>query len=213
MIAVISGATGLVGAQLIQKLLDDSRFTQVISVSRRSLKLTSPKLIEVICENFKDLPSLHSELKGDIYFCCLGTTIKTAGSQEKFKAVDHDAVLEFGKIAKLYEARSFVVISADGANANSRIFYSRVKGETEQDLQKLGLKHLVIMRPGLLMGERKEFRAGEKVAMTIFGKIGPLLPSGIRKSVMTDIHALADRMKEEAFLTAPSVSIIKAREI
>lgn len=213
MIAVISGSTGLVGAQLIHKLLDDSRFTQVISVSRRSLKLTSSKLTEVICENFNDLSSHRSELKGDIYFCCLGTTIKTAGSRERFKAVDHDAVVEFGRIAKLHDARSFVVISADSANANSRIFYSRVKGEMEKDLEKMGLKHLVILRPGLLMGERKEFRPGEKVAMIVLGNIGPLLPNGIRKSVMTDIHVLAERMKEEALLTAPTVSNIKARDI
>lgn len=213
MIAVISGATGLVGSHLIHKLLDDSRFKEVISVSRKPLGISSRKLKEVICPDFKFLSDKMNELKGDIYFCCLGTTIKTAGSQEKFRAVDYDAVLEFGKIAKACEARSFVVISAESANPKSKIFYSRVKGEVEEALQKLNLNHLIIMRPSLLMGERKEFRLGEKMAINIMSGIGKYLPDGIRKRAMTPVDVLADRMLEESMRNTKSFSVIGATQI
>lgn len=213
MIAVISGATGLVGSHLIHKLLDDSRIKEVISVSRRPLGISSRKLKEVICPDFKLLSSKTSELKGDIYFCCLGTTIKTAGGQENFRAVDYDAVLEFGKIAKANEAQSFVVISAESANSKSKIFYSRVKGEVEESLQKLNLRHLIIMRPSLLMGERKEFRLGEKMAINIMNGIGKYLPDGIRKRAMTPVDALADRMLEESMRNTKPLSVIGATQI
>ncbi|WPU64108.1 NAD(P)H-binding protein [Peredibacter starrii] len=213
MIAVICGATGLVGSHLIHKLLDDSRIKEVVSVSRSSLRITSSKLKEVICSDFKDLSIKAHELKGDIYFCCLGTTIKTAGSQEKFRAVDYNAVLEFGKIAKSHDAKSFVVISAEGANARSKIFYSRVKGEVEEALKNLNLNHLVIMRPSLLMGERKEFRLGEKIAINVMNGVGKYLPDGIRKRAMTSVDVLASRMLEEAIQSTRPVSVIGAIQI
>lgn len=213
MIAVISGATGLVGSHLIHKLLDDSRFNEVISVSRKTLGITSSKLKEVICSDFTHLLSKKDELKGDIYFCCLGTTIKTAGSRVKFRAVDYNAVLEFGKIAKMNEAQSFVVISAEGANAKSRIFYSRVKGEVEEALQQLNLNRLIIMRPSLLMGERKEFRLGEKMAISLMNGVGRYLPERIRKRAMTPVDVLADRMLDEGIRNAKSISVISATQI
>lgn len=213
MIAVICGATGLVGSHLIHKLLDDSRFSEVISVSRKPLEISSRKLKEVICSDFKLLPTQTSELRGDIYFCCLGTTIKAAGSQDKFRAIDYDAVLEFGKIAKANEAQSFVVISAEGANVKSRIFYSRVKGQVEEALHQLKLNHLIIMRPSLLMGERKEFRLGEKIAINIMNGVGKYLPDGIRKRAMTPVDVLADRMLEEGLTNTTTFSVIGATQI
>ena len=211
--AVICGATGLVGSHLILKLLDDSRLSEVISVSRRPLGISSSKLKEVICTDFNLLPTKTAELKGDIYFCCLGTTIKTAGGREKFRAVDYNAVLEFGKIARANEAQSFVVISAEGANAKSKIFYSRVKGEVEEALHQLNLNHLVIMRPSLLMGKRKEFRFGEKMAINIMNSVGRYLPDGIRKRAMTPVDVLADRMLEEGIKNTRSFSVIGATQI
>lgn len=213
MIAVICGATGLVGSHLIHKLLDDPRIKEVVSVSRSSLRITSGKLKEVICSDFKDLSIKAHELKGDIYFCCLGTTIKTAGSQEKFRAVDYNAVLEFGKIAKSHDAQSFVVISAEGANARSKIFYSRVKGEVEEALKNLNFNHLIIMRPSLLMGERKEFRLAEKIAINIMNSVGKYLPDGIRKRAMTSVDVLANRMLEEAIQSTRPFSVISATQI
>ncbi len=157
------GATGLVGSLLVNKLLVDNDITQVISISRKLLHIKNPKLKEIIITTLSDLTLHQSELQGDIYFCCLGTTIKDAGSQENFKKVDYDAVIAFARIAKIHNAQSFVVISAAGADTNSLFFYSRVKGEVENVLQKMHLKRLVIFRPSVLVGNRKTFRLGESV--------------------------------------------------
>lgn len=213
MIAVISGATGLVGSILIQKLLKDTRFEEVKSISRRSLKITSPKLTEIICSNFEELATKASELNGDIYYCCLGTTIKTAGSQEKFRKVDYDAVMEFARIAKLHNAQGFVVITAQGANPESRIFYNKVKGEVEESLKALGLKHLVIMRPGLLMGEREEHRRGEKALISVLHHVSHFLPGKIKKRAMTQVDTLAARMLEAGVQNSSGLNVINATEI
>lgn len=213
MIAVISGATGLVGSILIQKLLNDSRFSLVKSVSRKSLKISSPKLQEIICPNFDQLTSEARELKGDIYYCCLGTTIKTAGSQEKFRKVDYDAVMEFARIAKSHDAQAFAVITAQGANPESRIFYSKVKGEVEESLKALGFKHLVIMRPSLLMGERQEYRRGEKAMISVMEHVGHFLPGKIKKRAMTQVDTLAARMLEAGVQTSSGLNVINATEI
>jgi uncharacterized protein YbjT (DUF2867 family) len=114
-------------------------------------------------------------------FCCLGTTIKKAGSQEAFRAVDHDAVLAFARAAKRAGVRRFLVVTALGADARSSVFYNRVKGEAEQALQALGFESLVILRPSLLLGDRAESRPGERAAIVASRVLGPLLrPFGSR---------------------------------
>lgn len=156
--AIICGSTGLVGQLLLKKLLKDRRFNEVVSVSRQKTGLEDHHLKEVLCPDFSQLASLQENLVGDIYFCCLGTTLKKAKSRDQFFKIDHDAICEFAKIAKAHEAQSFVLISALGAHPQSYVFYNRVKGQTEVDLKRLQLKHLVILRPGLLLGKRHEFR-------------------------------------------------------
>lgn len=156
-IAVIAGASGLVGSHLLAEALSDSEISQVIVVVRKDLKFDHPKLKQVIVSDFSHL-SLHAqELKGDFYYSCLGTTKKQAGSKEKFRQIDYQAVCDFGVIAKNHDARSFSLISSSGANPQSPFFYLRLKGEVEVFLKKLNLNHLNIFRPGLLVGERKEF--------------------------------------------------------
>ncbi len=194
MIAVIIGSTGLVGSVLLQKLLSDNEIQQVISVSRRSVLIDNKKLKEIIISDLSDLPDHQNALKGDIYFCCLGTTIKSAGSQENFRKVDYDAIVNFGKIAKANNAQSFVVVSAMGANPRSLFFYSRVKGDAEMALQELGLNQLVIFRPSLLIGSRKDFRLGEVVAERIFKSFSCFHPDKINKKLMTNVNGLVDKM-------------------
>src|SRR5688500_10362415 len=116
--AVIAGATGLVGSTLLEKLFKDASFTEIISITRKPLR-EHPKLKQILIENFSELPPVT----GDVHFCCLGTTIKTAGSKDNFRKVDFDAVLNFAKSAK-----NFILVSASGANAKSPIFYNRLKG-------------------------------------------------------------------------------------
>ncbi len=122
MIATLIGGTGLTGSFLIRRLMADSSITSVISVSRKPLNLQNIKLTEVLVQDLADLPSIASRIRGEGYFCCLGTTIKTAGSEKNFEKVDHDAIVAFAKIAKAHDAKSFTFVSAMGANASSRLF-------------------------------------------------------------------------------------------
>ena len=213
MIAVIAGATGLVGSALLKKLVADPHYSEIISVTRRSMDVQSTKLKEVIVTDFSQLNSVREKLKGDIYFCCLGTTIKSAGSKENFIKVDHDAVLDFAKIAKSHHASSFILVSAQGANPKSKVFYNRVKGQLEEDLKSLSLARLVFMHPSLLIGDRKEFRLGEKIAMGIVTKLAPVLPKKVKKLAMTEVEVLAQRMIEESKLRKSGLSIISAQHI
>lgn len=213
MIAVIAGSTGLTGALLLSKLILDKDITQVISVSRRALPFTHPKLKSVIVSDFSHLLDHQGDLKGDLYFCALGTTIKEAKTKDQFRKVDYDAIVSFGKIAELHQAQSLVVISASGANAESPIFYNRVKGEAEASLLKLNLNRLVLMRPGLLIGERKASRPLEKFSIKTSQVISRILPKKMTKTFATSIEELAQRMIEEAKITTKETKIIGAVNI
>src|SRR5712671_4399209 len=164
MIAILIGSTGLTGSFLVQQLFADSAITKVISISRKPLEVSNAKLTEVLVTDLAEVPSIETKIRGDIYFCCLGTTIKAAGSKESFEKVDHAAIVAFAKIAKEHDAKSFTLVSAMGANARSMIYYNQVKGRTEDDVKALGFRSLIIFRPALLVGPRHEFRLAEKIA-------------------------------------------------
>ena len=184
-IALISGTSGLVGMQLLHQLLRNPAYSYVISVGRRSLALKHEKLLQID----GDMPKLTSwawedkinaqslggayqnlvlalqEKKVTVHaFCSLGTTIKQVGSKDKFYAVDHDLVLEFASWSKKLGASKFLYVSAMGANSKSSIFYSKVKGETENDLKALQFPYLGLFRPSLLVGTRHDFRLTEQIA-------------------------------------------------
>jgi uncharacterized protein YbjT (DUF2867 family) len=213
MIATIIGSTGLTGSFLVRKLLGDPAITKVVSISRRSLKLPDAKLTEVLLSDLAELPSIEAKIHGELYFCCLGTTIKAAGSKENFEKVDHDAIVDFAKIAKAHDAKSFTLVSAASANASSPILYSKVKGRTENDVQALGLRSLIIFRPGLLVGGRKEFRLGESIAVKILVPLSKLLPVRTRNSIITEVETLATRMLAEGTAAPSGVHVIFAKDI
>lgn len=213
MTAVIAGASGLVGSVLIKKLLADGEIKTIVSLSRRPLGWQDPRLSEVLIKDLNEMGSRAAELRGDIYFCCLGTTIKTAGSQDAFRKVDHDAVVDFGRIAKSHGAHSFNLVSAMGANARSFIFYNRVKGETEADLQKLGFERLTIFRPSLLIGERHEHRTGEKIFISLYKGLKAFLPTAVLRRLGTDVNALAEALLRESKTAGPGSQVIEASDI
>ena len=213
MIATIVGSTGLTGSFLVRQLLADSAITQVISVARKPLNISNAKLTEVLVSDLAELPSIESKIRGDIYFCCLGTTIKAAGSKENFEKVDHDAIVAFARIAKAHDAQSFTLVSAMGANARSRIFYNQVKGRTEDDAKALELRSLAIFRPGLLVGPRHEFRLGESIATRTLVPLSRLFPARIRKSLITEAETLATRMLTEGKAAPSGVHVILAKDI
>jgi uncharacterized protein YbjT (DUF2867 family) len=167
----------------------------------------------VLISDLAELPSIAGEIRGEIYFCCLGTTIKTAGSKENFEKVDHDAIVEFAKIAKAHDARSFTLVSATGANTKSMVFYNQVKGRTESDVRDLGFRSLVIFRPALLVGPRHEFRLAESIASKTLIPFSRLLPARTRKRLITDAEVLAMRMLSEGKSAAEGVHVTEAKDI
>ena len=158
---LLAGATGLTGEHLLDRLLNEPTITRVLAPSRRPLA-KHPHLENPVGDPSVFLPELSGQV--DIAFCCLGTTIKQAGSQEAFRAVDHDMVVAFAKRAREMGARHLIVLSAIGADPKSTVFYNRVKGEMEQSLRAQGWPQLTIARPSLLIGERTEPRLAEQLA-------------------------------------------------
>jgi len=172
--ALVAGSTGLIGSQLLELLLADSSYSKVIALSRKPLSITNSKLENRVVEANQLMN--HPELKADDVFCCLGTTIKQARTQEAFRKVDFDYPLELANILKANGASQFFLVSALGADKNSRIFYNRVKGEVEEAISMVGYFALHIFRPSLLIGPRKEARSGEDAAKLFYKLFGFLIP-------------------------------------
>lgn len=177
MTVLLAGATGLVGSRVL------ARLPGVIPVGRRAVGIAG----EVVAD-FAALPVLPP---AEVAICCLGTTIKAAGSQAAFRAVDHDAVLAFAKAAQAAGVSRFIVVTAMGADARSRVFYSRVKGETERDLAALGFARLDILQPGLIIGPRAERRTVEAFFQWLAPALNPLLVGGLAKYGAIDAEAVA----------------------
>ncbi len=197
-IALIAGGSGLVGGHLLRQLLDNSDYTRVVALVRRPIPLSHPKLEQVMVD-FSALEKTPADLCCDDAFCCLGTTIKEAGSRENFRAVDHGAVLAFAWAAQRHGARRFFMVSSLGANAESRIFYSRVKGETEDALMVLGFGTLAIFQPSLLLGLRAKMRWGERFWSGIMWLADPLLFGSLRKYRAIDATVVARAMLRCSF--------------
>ena len=210
--AIVAGATGLVGMNLVKELLEDEAFSEVVVFVRKPFPLEHAKL-RIVTGELSKISSFSSELKGDVYFSCLGTTIKTAGSQDNFRKVDFHGVVSFGRLAFTHKAQKFIVISASGAHSQSKIFYNRVKGETEKALKDLGLKTLIIFRPGLLVGQREEKRTGEKLAVQSYRVLRHVLPVKASKTLATEVPVLVQRMVLASKSDASGIQIIESREI
>src|SRR5882757_10781954 len=156
-IALLAGASGFLGNLTLEALLDSGDFSRVFAVTRRPLGREHPRLANRIVQ----FEQIESQLKGltcHIALCCLGTTIRQAGSEQAFRQVDIDAVLAFARTAKAAQAQRFVVVSSAGADKTSKHFYLRTKGEMEEALQGLGFVSLDILEPSLLLGWRGEIR-------------------------------------------------------
>ncbi|MEI7661131.1 MAG: oxidoreductase [Bacteroidota bacterium] len=178
--AIISGASGLVGEQLLKQLLDHQAYSKVIAVVRKPLAIVNEKLEQRVID-FGQLSAVLSGLKADHGFCCLGTTIKTAGSKEKQYVIDHDYVVAFALGCHSAGISRFAVVSSIGASPGSSNFYLRTKGEMERDVQKIPFGGTFILRPSFLVGERREHRAGEKIAIAVMKVLNPMMGGPLKR--------------------------------
>jgi uncharacterized protein YbjT (DUF2867 family) len=211
--ALIAGSSGLTGSVLLKELLQKTEYKEVICINRKPAGISHSKLKEVILPDFENLLSLKNKFKADHYFCCLGTTIKKAGSKAAFRKVDYDYVVKLAEMALINDCKRFILVSSIGASKQSVFFYSRVKAEVESKLREMLKDKLIIFRPSLLMGNRKEKRFSENLAMKISGFLDPLLKILCNKYRATAVELLVKAMIIKALDKDNTESCIEAQYI
>ena len=210
--ATLVGASGLVGGELLNYLLNGPEYARVLVLVRKPLGIKHPKLEERVIE-FEYLARYKDCFKVNEVFCCLGTTIKKAGSQEAFKKVDVDYPLEIAKLAQEMQAEKFLIISSMGANPKSSVFYSRMKGLLEERLKEIGINYLHIFRPSLLLGNRKEFRFGEKVSAFLSKGLSFVFVGSVKKYKPIAAKTVASGMYKAAQRKDQGIYIYLSNEI
>lgn len=205
---MLVGATGLVGETALQRALASPRVQQLVAPTRRPLA-PHPKLVNPVVD-FDTLPADADWWRVDAVACALGTTIRDAGSQDAFRRVDHDYPLAIARQAHARGATTFVLVSAMGADADSRVFYSRTKGEVEQALGALGFASLTLLRPGLRGGERRQHRGGERIALRLMGALDGVLP---RRYRIVPAERVADALLQAALDAPPGRHVIASERL
>lgn len=202
-IAIVAGATGLIGKELVYQLLGDARYEQVIALTRRPWTQVHSKFVNVVTD-FKDLDQVLAPHRVDDVFCCLGTTIAKAGSKDKFKEVDLTYPLALAKATLALGATQFLLVTALGADKSSPIFYNRVKGQVEEAITAEPFSAIHIFRPSLLLGPREEKRPGEEAAKVLYKYLGFLIPEkykGIEgRTVARAMQEMAAREQQGVFV-------------
>jgi uncharacterized protein YbjT (DUF2867 family) len=205
---ILTGATGLVGREVLRLALSDARVTAIVAPVRKSLP-AHPKLDAPLVD-FDALPPDAPWWQAHALICTLGTTMKIAGTRQAFRRVDHDYSLAVARLALAAGTRTYVLNSAAGANVASRFFYNRVKGELERDLEALGFASVTHVRPGLIGGERDVARAGEGAALRILRVLGPVLP---RRWRINPAPRIASALLEAALAGAPGVHVVGPEQL
>ena len=188
--ALVAGATGLTGRQLVNLLLRDDRYQVIKVLSRSPLTTQDPRLKNFVVD-FKALQEYADQLAADDVFCCLGTTMKKAGSKPAFEAVDYEYPLSLAHITKAQGASQYLLVSALGADKYSSIYYNQVKGRIEEALCTINFNAIHIFRPSLLLGAREEKRAGEDAAKLFYKLFNFLIP---KKYKSIDASKVANAM-------------------
>jgi len=207
--ALILGASGLTGQVLLQLLLADALYSTVTIYVRKQVLINHPKLQQEIVNYDK----LDSAVLADDVFCCLGTTIKKAGSQQAFRQVDLVYPQKVAELQKNAGSKRFLLISAVGADEQSSIFYSKTKGQVEKAISVLEYPCTCIFRPSLIMGERSERRIGEKIAIFLAKIIGPILVGPLKKYQPVSALGIAKAMQHKAHQYAEGIHFIASDEI
>lgn len=205
---LLVGSTGLVGRHVLALALAHPAIETVVAPVRRAMA-AQPRLLAPVVD-FDDLPEDATWWQADAVICTLGTTLRAAGSEQAFRRVDHDYPLAVAQLAHRHGTPTFVLNSALGADPASRVFYNRVKGEVELDLAGVGFRSLTLVRPGLIGGQRDEFRAGERVALLTLGALGPLLP---RRWRINPAERIARHLLDAAIAAAPGLHVVTSERM
>jgi len=190
--AVIAGSSGLIGSKLLNILLDQSGYDEVLILVRKELTINHPKLVQLVVD-FDKLDNYASAITGHAIFSCLGTTRKKTSDLAAYRKIDHDYPVKLAEIAKTNGVEQYHLISSIGADSTASNFYTKMKGEVEDDIKKVGLKSLHIYQPSFLTGDRKEYRLAEKIIIPLFKVIDPLLVGSWKKfrSISAETVAMA----------------------
>ena len=207
--ALVIGATGLVGEQLVLQLLNHPEFEKVVVFGRRKSGLNHPKLEEILID-FDQPESWEAQVKGDVLFSTLGTTIKTAKTKENQYRVDFTYQYEFAQAASRNGVPVYVLVSSLGADPQSSVFYSRMKGELDEAVSKLPFRKIVIVRPSILDGNRKEKRPMEKISLAIMRGLTKII---LKKYRPTPVDVLASQMIRLSLDEKSGFQIIEASKI
>ncbi|HEU5165829.1 MAG TPA: NAD(P)H-binding protein [Chitinophagaceae bacterium] len=205
MTATLVGATGLIGGYLLEELLNDPYFDTVRILIRRPIDITHPKLEKKIVD-FNDSDSLLVALSNsDALFCAIGSTMKKVkGDKDSYRKIDFDIPVKLARFCKMTGCEKFILVSSAGANSKSHNFYQRLKGETDETVKSVDLETIHIMRPSLLLGERKEFRLGENIGKALMTSLSFLIPEKYKaiqgKDVAKVMLALAKKNDEGIFV-------------
>jgi uncharacterized protein YbjT (DUF2867 family) len=207
--ALIFGSSGLTGGVLLQKLLDSGVYNVVKAFVRKPLDMDHPALEQVLTD-FDHLEKVSDQMKGDDIFLCLGTTMAKAGSKAAFYKVDYTYTVNAATIARKNGIKQVILISSMGADAKSMVYYSKVKGKVENALAKLDFVSLAVIRPSLLLGDRKENRFGEKMATSFSHAFSGIFIGPFKKYKPIASSTVADAMLKIASKGIPGKSIYES---
>lgn len=210
--ALIAGATGLIGKELLQFLLNSNEYDKVIAIVRRPVELDHTKLDERVVD-FDQLEQSKEIFAVDDVFCCLGTTIKKAKTKEAMWKIDVDYPVEIARLASSQGARKFLLVSSMNADSNSPIFYSKMKGKLEEEIKQIPFETTAIFRPSLLLGNREEFRLGERAAAAIFTKVPFLFAGPLKKFKAIEGRTVASAMYRVAQKNIQGVTVYPSEQI
>ncbi|MBU0697252.1 MAG: nucleoside-diphosphate sugar epimerase [Bacteroidetes bacterium] len=210
--SIILGASGLIGSKLLLILLENENYSEVKIFIRKLLPIEHPNLIQIITD-FDHLEMINSEINSHVIFCCLGSTKKKTPDLTEYRKIDHDYPLYFAKQGLKSELIQYHIVSALGANAQSSNFYTKMKGETEDDLKELGIPALYIYQPSFLEGNRKENRPLEKIMMPIMKLVNILLVGGLRKYQSISAKSVAKAMLNESIKNKSGIFVLESDKI
>ena len=210
--ALVLGSTGLIGKELLNNLLASTHYNNIIIFVRKKIDLSHPKLKQILV-NFNTIENYKELIKGDDFFCTIGTTIKIAGSKKEFKKVDLEYPTQFAKYAQENDVAQFLIISSLNANVNSTNFYLKTKGELQDYLKNTTFKSVSVLQPSLLLGKRSEFRLAEKIGGFLSKAFPFLFVGSLKKYKPIEAKTVATAMIKIAMKENLGFTIYKSNTI